>query len=494
MIFEGLLVVLLSSCAASKKIGYRPTDKLPSQALQQDTRLLKSILETNHPSLYWYTPKDSIDLYFNQALLSITDSLTELQYRNKMSWVINKIRCGHTQVRFSKKYTKFYTGRRLPQFPLSLKAWQDSIVVVNNFLKDSLLKRGTIITSINGRTNREVLDSMYSLLGGDGPYNNFQQQLVSFYFPQFYKSTFGIDSTFKIGFLDSTGLPQSTTIPYFKPVSDSLEKTRIAALPKLSRKERKKYTLLSQRNLEIDTAKSTAVFNINTFSEGKLNRFFRKSFKTIDRLQIKNLVIDLRQNSGGSIYSSIRLLQYLVPGSFKLADTIAATSRNFEYRPFIKPWFLYWLSMRFTGRLQPDERVHFRYFEKHNFPPKGKHHFDGNIYVLTGGYTFSAASMVANQLKGQSNVTIVGEETGGGAYGNSAVHLPVITLPNSGLRIVLPLYRMVFKKDQPKDGRGVIPDVVVEPSSQAIRQGIDVKMESVMELIRQNDPKLTAIP
>ena len=145
--------------------------------------------------------------------------------------------------------------------------------------------------------------------------------------------------------------------------------------------------------------------------------------------------------------------------------------------------------MHFTGRKQNDNRVHFRYFEKHYFNPKNKYHFNGNIYVLTGGYTFSAGSMVAGQLKGQANVTLVGEETGGGAYGNTAVHLPTVTLPNSKLRLVLPLYRMVFDSHRIKNGRGVVPDVYIPPSSDAIKRGIDLKMEKVKELIKIRNSK-----
>lgn len=453
--------------------------------MQEDVRLLKATLEENHPGLYWYTPKDSIEWYFDNTIASITDSLTELQFRNKVSWTIKKIRCGHTQVRFSEDYTNYYNGKRLPQFPLQLKAWKDSLVVLNNFLKDSFLTRGTIITSINGRPNRVLLDSMYSLIGGDGYTNAFQEQLISFYFPQYYKSTFGINDTFSVNYIDSLSNEKQIKIPYFKPLSDSLEKLRIASFPKLSKKERKKLRTLSQRSLQLDSVRQTAFINLNTFSEGKLQSFFRKSFNTIQKAGFKNVVVDVRQNSGGSIFSSIRLLQYLKDEPFTIADSITAIDRKFKYRKYMRPWFLYWLSLNVSGKKDDNGLIHFRYFEKHIFHPKKKNHFNGNVYVLTGGYTFSAASMMATHLKGQPNVTIVGEETGGGAYGNTAVHLPVVTLPNSKLRVVLPLYKMVFDNSKLHNGRGVIPDVEVPPSSTAIRLGIDAKMEKVKQLISQ---------
>jgi len=177
----------------------------------------------------------------------------------------------------------------------------------------------------------------------------------------------------------------------------------------------------------------------------------------------------------------------LVNKPFTVADTVAANTRSFPYKKYIRPWFVYWLSMRLTGRRNEDGRIHFRYFERHRFKPKEHNHFDGDIYLVTGGYTFSAAALVANTLKGQKNVTVVGEETGGGAYGNSAMHLPTVTLPNSGIRVTLPLYRLVINANHPKDGRGIFPDIEVKPSSDYIKRGVDGKLEKVRQLIIDNE-------
>ena len=91
--------------------------------------------------------------------------------------------------------------------------------------------------------------------------------------------------------------------------------------------------------------------------------------------------------------------------------------------------------------------------------------------------------MFVSHLKGQSNVTVVGEETGGGNYGNSSVHLPTIILPNSHIEVILPLYRIVNDAARQKDGRGIMPDIYVGPSADAIKKGIDPKMQKVKELI-----------
>lgn len=478
--------VFCVSCNVVHTGSFHPAKKYSSEALQQDFRILHTILQQNHPGLYWYTSKDSIDRYFAHSLTTINDSLTEQQFRNKVAWTINKIRCGHTTVRSSKNYAAFYSRKRLPQFPLSLKVWQDSAVVVNNNLSnDSHITRGTIITGINGYTTKEILDSIGQFIGTDGYSNNFKYQLISFNFPAYYRNAFGIDSLYKIRFIDSLGNQSELKLKNFLAILDSSGKGQRQPAEGLQKREFRKIKLLSNRSLQIDTALNTAFLAVNTFSKGRLNHFFKKSFKTIKKGNITNVVLDLRLNSGGSVLACTRLLQYLVHQPFNVADTVAAYTRRFPHKRYIKPWFIYWISMKLSGKRYNDERIHFRYFERHRFMPRNKNHFDKNLYILTGGYTFSAATLVAGKLKGQNNVTIVGEETGGAAYVNSVLFITNIFLPNSGISVTLPLSRLFFNGNIPKNGRGVLPDVEVRPTSPIIKNGIDAKLEKVRELIKQ---------
>lgn len=482
------------SCSSERKSAYKPSQKFPAAQLQSDFLLLQKILEHNHPSLYWYTHKDSVDYYFEATQASLKDSLTELQFKNRIAWAISKIRCGHTVVRNSKRYAQYYEFKRLPLFPLSLKVWEDSAVVITNFsTRDSAIKRGTIITAINNIATVKVIDSMCKLVNADGYANNLKYQLISFNFPAYYRNTFDLDSQYVISYVDTTGQQKQTVIKNYNPQKDTTKRP-LVPMATITKKQFRDYKAQSNRNMFTDTALSTAILSVNTFSKGKLKRFFRRSFREMEKRDIKNLVLDLRQNSGGNILLSTKLCQYLVDKPFRVADTVAALTRSFPYKKYIRPWFVYWISMHITGRRYNDGRIHFKYFEKHNFKPKNQHHFDGDIYLVTGGYTFSAAALATSTLKQQKNVTVVGEETGGGAYGNSAMHLPTIVLPNTGIRVTLPLYRLVLDANRPKNGRGVLPDVEVKPSSHYIRKGVDAKLEKVRELIMAKNAKAKSLP
>ena len=64
-----IVIILLSSCSVSK--NYSPDKKYPRSELQQDFTLLRNILEKKHPSIYWYTPKDSMDMFFDEGYKSM---------------------------------------------------------------------------------------------------------------------------------------------------------------------------------------------------------------------------------------------------------------------------------------------------------------------------------------------------------------------------------------------------------------------------------------
>lgn len=486
--------IFLIACVSSKQSNYIFNNKKSAAALKEDVVLLKKILEANHPSLYWYTPKDSIDFYFNETSNSIKDSLTEVEFRNKVSAAVSKIRCGHTSVRLSTNFMKEQDKHRYPQFPLYFKVWNDSLVVLANANnKDSIFKRGTIVTSINGRSNRALLDTFFNVMNTDGYSDNHKNQVLSNNFPGWYKNVFGLDSTYVIEYIDANGKSATATIKNFSPVKDTTKKkviqpTVVTAPKQPSRKQIKQARLLSKRSMQIDTSINTAYIRLTTFSGAKLRKFFRQSFAEIKEKNIANVVIDLRENGGGSVALSNKLTKYLADKPFKVGDTVFAISRTFPYRKYIKDWWMYWFPMNFFSHKEADGNIHFRRYEKHLYQPQIKNHFDGKIYLIQGGITFSAATMFIGALKGQQNVTVVGEESGGGYYGNTAMHLPTIVLPNSKLRVVLPMYRLVMDKNRPK-GRGIQPDVLVPPSSTAIAKGYDIKLTTVRKLIIEKQKK-----
>ena len=483
LVFCCLLIVV--STMAQKKLANAP--KIPPALLIKDLQTLQNVLQQNHPSVYWYTPKDSMDLHFSSALASIKDSMSAWQFRNVVATYLAQIKCGHTSVYFSPKLTKQYLRYRFPQFPLQLKVWKDSAVVIGNlYTKDSILKRGTIVTGINQLPVSALVDSMYSIISTDGNSINFKSQVLTNNFSSWYKARFGnADSVYQISYIDSLGNKQTTQIAAYAPPKlkkDSLKTTTASKSKTIKPVSPKKWTLL------IDSTSNTAFMNLSSFSGRGFKKFITKSFRNIKVSGVKHLVIDLRSNGGGEIKNSTLLTKYVSDHSFKIADSVFATNRGIRKIPFGNYFSVmgHALAKLMISKKMEGGGYHLKRYETHYYQPFIKNHFDGNVYILQGGYTFSASTLFTSPLIKQKNVTIIGEETGGGYYGNTAILIPTIKLPGSKLLFRLPLYRMVMDKTRPKGG-GVVPDILVEPNSYAIKIGVDTKLETVKKMIQQKN-------
>lgn len=468
-------------------------DNLPKYApavLKEDAVLLKKILEANHPSLYWHSSKETLDSSFNNFFVSLKDSLNEIEFKNKLSKWVAQIQCGHTSTLFSKSFLKKLNQYRYPRFPLQIKFWEDSAVVLSNaYTKDSIIKRGTLIEQINGLPIAWYRNQLFKQISNDGNAINHSYQVISNGFPDLYKQVFGVDSSYVIGYINASGKRDTLSLGNFSPLpKDSLSgkaqpSTTTRTSPTISKRQMR---LLSIRSLTIDTLTHSAYLRITSFSKGRLKSFFRKSFKNLKKENIEHLIIDFRENGGGKISNSNTLTKYLIQKPFKVADSVVATNRKLKYSRYIQHSWMYWLAMNLGARKAADGSIHYRRFEQHYFQPNARKGFRGQVYLVQGGYTFSAATLVIGALKGQENIKVVGEESGGGYYGNSAMHIPNITLPNTKIRVRLPLYRMVIDRNRPK-GSGIIPDIKIPPSSVAIREGWDPKMAAIMRMIRSKN-------
>ena len=87
--------------------------------------------------------------------------------------------------------------------------------------------------------------------------------------------------------------------------------------------------------------------------------------------------------------------------------------------------------------------------------------------------------------KDKNRAVFIGEETGGGYYGNTSGIIQSFILPNSKLIARLNFIKYVNDRKDKKArfGRGVFPDYSVKPTQQSITKGIDVEFEYVLELI-----------
>lgn len=204
----------------------------------------------------------------------------------------------------------------------------------------------------------------------------------------------------------------------------------------------------------------TAYFAFNTCGNDTPVAGFEQNLDAIRKAG--RLIIDVRQNGGGSSNVGYDILRHLVQS--RVETSLWETP---QYRASFRAW----------GR--PQER----YRGEPNFIDPDPNQFTGPVVVLTGARTFSAAEDFASACKTSHRVTLVGEPTGG-----STGQPLSLLLPGGGSA------RICTKRDRYPDGsdfvgKGVLPDVEVRPTVQTVQQQRDLVMERAVEIVSQKQPR-----
>ena len=90
--------------------------------------------------------------------------------------------------------------------------------------------------------------------------------------------------------------------------------------------------------------------------------------------------------------------------------------------------------------------------------------YRARLVVLAGGATFSGGAELASMLHHVRRGVFVGEEIGGTHEGNTSGYNWRVELPNSGVRLKVPLLKFTFNWPGLPQGRGVPAQCDVPPS------------------------------
>ena len=188
------------------------------------------------------------------------------------------------------------------------------------------------------------------------------------------------------------------------------------------------------------------------------------------------LVIDLRQNRGGSGYWGFYLLDYLADSAYRIAKRF-----KFKVSEMMRESIYASKAGNQLNHVKNDE-----YLEVVNHQMRSPHttlnKFKGKTFLLVSENTFSAGVVCAAVFRGNKMGVVVGQETSGRiSFGSDPV---TITLPNTKLKGSIPVAIYTLPGNNPD--RGVIPDINVSRSIDDYRLGRDKELEKVKELIKED--------
>lgn len=297
----------------------------------------------------------------------------------------------------------------------------------------------------------QIISRLFSYITTDGNIQSRKNWEMPEFFHLLYNILYGPESNFTINCKTKDGaiIHATLTADYYKNF------TCPSPFPRPARYLQLNYT-----------ADNIAILTIKTFFDGFLQQtgenfrhFLDSAFTDITARNVKKLIIDGRRNQGGNDKNGQLLYAYLAS----------------------KPFAYYASLENIKGRITVDEN--------HNLSlqqPKANS-FGGQVYFLMDGRSFSATAEFAAIAKTNHRGLFIGEETGGGYYGNTSGAETMVTLSNSQITCRIPLvkYSLAVKKASHPD-RGVIPDYAVYPTIGDIIGHKDSQMDSALKLVRRH--------
>jgi hypothetical protein len=410
--------------------------------LKSDFVFFRATLETIHPSLYRYYPKDSVDVWFDRASAQLNHPMNELEYWKILAKVIGKIGSGHTSLLFSDVAHKQYGEAIHNNLPAQFYIQNDRLFIRSSL--DNALKSGSEVLAINNVSGKVILNQMRELVSGDGYSNTFKDRKIA------------------VGFNYLYNLINGDQYQFFFVLNDGGQVKRVLA--KAARIYRSNAGALSFPALPSlkfpQDMPNTAVITIPNFTYSKdYERLHARFFKEIRERKINNLVIDLRNNPGGEVPIINDLMGYVMNHNYIVAmsdesyvdggrvDYLAKKSENNE------------VSLADIQNLG-----HTLYRNKFNIAHvewTRMREFKGKLYLLVNEGSFSAAVMFATSVKNQRDCIIVGQQTGNNSYGSDA-GVKAITLPETHIKLLLPIaWYFIVSKQKSNAGQGLIPDMQV---------------------------------
>ena len=207
---------------------------------------------------------------------------------------------------------------------------------------------------------------------------------------------------------------------------------------------------------------------------------------------IGNLIIDLRNNSGGSLLLGKQLIYFLTN------TTQVKDFKDYAYTSDIYKEYFY-EEYNILRKMYGDNSVPYNELvltsetnnlfldivdkESNYFIPKNRPVFQGKIYVLANYRTGSAAAMLTTLLQDNGIATVIGTSVGNNPTG--ATSWMPFKLPRTKANISI----ATTYKERPNENpeKIQVPDYWIEYSIRDLQNGVDSLFDKVMDLIEQNE-------
>jgi hypothetical protein len=457
--------------------------KYSVEQLQFDFAILREALTKIHPGLFWYQSEKQFEDDFVRLKSTINRPMTEREFYALISPYVANIRCSHTDLVLSEGFDRNFLSE-VKFFPFGVRIINSKLYINRNYSTDDSISSGSEITSINGISADSILRVMKPHAWADGFTESYSRIEDDFDAMLLILGLFNKQDRYALSIVDLNG--ESKLIEVETLDQKILETRRLDQYARSPKFKPFSFHVIDSIN--------TAVLKVTVFHGKGYEKFLTTSFRTLRDKRYKNLIIDLRGNRGGNAHYARLLYSYISLNDYKYYNHVSMAVGNPK-----DSIYKYGRMDDGMARFKIYRRLRFQETEKGKYELKSgsfidlsnalfkpqKNSFNGNVFVLMDIRSSSATSGFCAVTSQNKRAIFVGRETGGGYCGGGGGSEFLLTLPNTGIRVTIPILRYEMAVEG-SCGRGIKPDYPIKDYISDLTGYRDQDLLFTLDLIRRS--------
>lgn len=463
------------------------TPALDINQIRADVTLARNAYKDIHPGYTRFTTQAVLDAAWDGIITQAESSggMSDKDFYLAISETLALIRCDHTKAELSRAMTKDRQSARA-YLPLRWTMVEGRALILDT-PKGGVVSAGDEIISLDGRTIAELQTALHRYIPIDG-YNDHARdtnmagslEFMGGAVDHFGALLWDVPTVAQVEIASADGSHQTVTLDR---ITFADWKTIATTSSARNFKDAVSLTRIGERG---------AVLRVDSFVNYRQpvdpDSLYAPVFEALKAEGRDQLILDLRRNGGGSTEASQGLFSYLTPTArkMKLTETFKTLDHD-AYVDYIDTW---------DKRAINPPRIAFRKTKAGEYELRGafsdgtdkvkpaKAAFKGDLTILTSRDNSSGSTNLISTVRAARDVTLIGEKTGGNPAGPTAGSIFFLTLPESGIKLRVPVIRFANNSGAVEDGVGLAPDVFAPDTVASLRDGRDPALEAALARVQ----------
>lgn len=489
-LITALMCLSSSANALQPRLSSLGEQVLTPQQITQDVNLLADAYSRLHPGYTRYTSAQELSSAWQEIKEDATanNGMKLSDFYLQIQKTLTLIKCDHTKA----------------NLPKAMSTERDQTNVYLPF-KWTWLEGRAFVTIPDAKANLQVFDEIISINGETiGSIVEQVQQYIPYDGDTIWSRNSGISDSkeFKGGAVDHFGallgpvLEQATLV-----VKRNSGEQKNITLQRINYKE---WDALASSKTTAANFKdaltfkrineNTAYLSIDTFVNYRHpvepQSVYQPIFKAIKEEGINTLILDLRNNGGGSTDASQGLLANLITEDMAYKVDMFTNTLSFkDLRPYLSTWEKSALDpwrLAFSKNDNGTFSLRSWFTDDLDTIEPSDYAFGGKIIALTSNNNSSGSTNLLSVIHATGRATLVGEKTGGSAEGVTAGVLFTLSLPASKITTRIPYFQFKNNVKHFTKGLGLTPEIEAPMTVSAFLANADPAYTAALALAKRN--------